>query len=60
MKEKDYRARAAHCHQMADSAPTEQLRADWTALADVWDHLASQKDAAKGRRMGQRNAAPPA
>lgn len=38
----DYRRAAAYCEQMADHAPTLQMRADWLRLAHRWLALISQ------------------
>jgi hypothetical protein len=38
----DYRERAAYCRQMADRAPTRQIKADWLRTAEVWLQMASE------------------
>jgi hypothetical protein len=32
----DYRERATYCRQQASSATTDDLRADWLRIAELW------------------------
>jgi hypothetical protein len=60
MKQTFYRERAADCQDRADHAPTESLRADWQALAEVWSSMADRMDSLKSSRLPkhpQRNTA---
>jgi hypothetical protein len=37
----DFRNRAMECLKLADSAPTIEIRAHWTGMAQLWHNLAT-------------------
>ncbi len=42
-KHDEYQERAQYCQQMAETAHTEGLRANWLALAEKWLNMAAMK-----------------
>ena len=40
----DYRERATYCREQANSATTDELRADWLRIAELWLAMASDSE----------------
>jgi|RhiMethySRZTD1v2_1073278.scaffolds.fasta_scaffold319373_2 hypothetical protein len=39
-----YRERAEYCSQMAEKAITDEVKADWLQIADIWTQLAISEE----------------